>query len=373
MDSQLNYNLFQQSYCLSVAANIASHHEGTEETLENEMKQTLNQTLPTLPGKWEVTWGPRVIKEQNKPDSPKGGPDNVWYAATDETQKICVVAIAGTAHKSWVDWLQNLAIQEVVDFNAWVDQWSSDGIPKPQTSDPDGIDGSTVAYCAKGTCIGAWNILSNSSTVDGEVMRIDQYLSRLDESYSIVFTGHSLGGVLAPTVALGLRTADMVGPHDVKVLASAGVSPGNDKLAANYAASFSKTPESAENYQVYNTDYYNEFDIVPQAWSINLDDDRNLGNILSRILRLTPSLKPWADAFVGIAKKLSLWSKIQYTPLPGQKFTGPTLPEEISSWDDVEEIVSKQHTHAYWDEIGIADFANRFETRFKLCEGAEAE
>ncbi|KAF2963774.1 hypothetical protein GQX73_g9790 [Xylaria multiplex] len=375
----LDYNLFQQIYCLSMSANIVSGHEGSEETLQNVLQQSLNRVLPKLPGKWTISWGPKVFKEQNK-DSPKGGPDNVWFAAADESKNVCV-AIAGTAPHSWADMGQNLGVNKVVDFDAWVRQWSSDNIPKPQPCNPNENDGSTVAYCAKGTCIGAWNILhnpgtaalSNCSTDAAKVMRIDEYLSRLDASHTVVFTGHSLGGVLAPVVALGLRKANRINVHDVKVLASAGVSPGNDKLARDFAETFPSPQELVGTYKVYNTDYYNEFDIVPQAWSISPADDRNLYNILNRILQFSDKLKPWAELLSNIAMGLSRASRIRYVPLPGQGFTGQAPSGPIQSWDDLRRIVGEQHSLAYWNTIGITDFMRLFERTFCLLEGAEAE
>ncbi|KAI0548417.1 hypothetical protein F4679DRAFT_574201 [Xylaria curta] len=365
MDSQNKYNLFQQIYCLSVAANIVSQHEGSEETLQNAMKQSLDKVLPVLSGDWAVSWGPRVFKARNK-DLPGGGPDNVWFAAVSQSQKVCVVAIAGTSPNSWADMQQNFGTHKVVDFNAWVEQWSPEGIPKPQTHTPD--SSSAAAYCAKGTCIGVWNVLSNLGAVAGELLRIDQYLDRLDSSYTIVITGHSLGGALAPIVALGLCTANTTGAYtnNIKVLASAGVSPGNEKLALDFATTFPKEPESAESYQVYNMNYYNEFDIVPQAWSIRPNDDRNLYNILSKILRFSEDLYPWANTLLKIAIRLSKASKIQYVPLPGQRFTGPPLPEQIKSWKEAKDVMREQHMRSYWRQIGITDFMKRFEYRFRL-------
>ncbi|KAI0896540.1 hypothetical protein F4806DRAFT_508407 [Annulohypoxylon nitens] len=367
MDCPFDYNLFQEIYCLSFASNIVSGIEGSEKDLEETMKEALNNVLRCLPGGWVVSWGPRVFK--NDSNSSCGPPDNVWFAAVSEAQKICVTAIAGTAHGSTADIIQNLDVYKVVDFNAWVEEWSQSEIPKPRASDSDKIDDSTVAYCAEGTCIGVWNILSNTSEAAGEVMRIDQYLSRLDTSYKIVFTGHSLGGALSPIVALGLYTADMIGTHDVKVLPSAGVSPGNSKLESDYATSFPKCPPSAKDYKVYNTDYYNEFDIVPQSWSITDTDDRNLGNILSNILNFEECAGKLPEKLVVIAELLSLKSNIRYKPLPGQKFTGPQPPEEIRSWDDAMDFVRTGHNQAYLEEIGIIEFVKLFERGFRSGDG----
>ncbi|KAI0457204.1 hypothetical protein F5B21DRAFT_464717 [Xylaria acuta] len=365
-----HYNLFQQLYCLSMVPNLVAAHQGSEEALQDALKKSLNELLPQLPGNWSISWGPRVYKVKRK-DPSKGGPDNVWLAAVDETQKICVVAIAGTALNSLADIYQDLWVHKVVDFNAWVDQWSPQGIPKPKTSTPDQDNGSALAYCAKGTCIGVWNVLNNVSTEAGEGTRIDQYLSSLDSSYTIVVAGHSLGGALSPIAALGLVKANLVGNHTVKVLPSAGVSPGNDVLAADYAAIFPKDPPSSEDYQVFNAGYYNAFDVVPQAWSINSDDDRNLPNIVDTILHCEGDLKNFVNFLLALAVGQSKKSQIRYTPLPGQRFAGPPPPAPVRSWDQVTGILGTQHGSAYWDEIGISEFINQFYKKFSKRVGAQ--
>ncbi|KAI1750632.1 hypothetical protein F4782DRAFT_244475 [Xylaria castorea] len=370
MDDPYHYNLFQQIYCLAMATGIVSNYQAPEAALQAALKQALNQVLPQLTGNWTVSWGPRVYKEKNQ-DSPEGGPDNVWFAAVDDNQKVCVVAIAGTASNSWADISQDFNVFEVVDFNAWVELWSSEGIPQPEARKPTQDNGSALSYCAKGTCDGVWNVLNNVSTEPDEGTRIDQYLAGLDSSYTVVVTGHSLGGALSPIVALGLVKAKLAGSHKVKVLPSAGVSPGNDKLAADYATTFPKDPLLGEGYQVYNTDYYNTFDIVPQAWSIDTNDDRNLHNILDKIIHPTDDFRPEVEGYVNLAIALSKASQIRYTPLPGQSFTGPQPPDQFQSWDEVTLILGAEHVLAYWDKIGITEFMKLFNSKFSKQVGAQ--
>ncbi|KAJ2988461.1 hypothetical protein NUW58_g3967 [Xylaria curta] len=364
IDDDFNYNLFQQIYCLSMASNIVGKTEGTEANLQAAMKQALNQKLPILTGSWALSWGPRVYQEQD-PDSPKGGPDNAWFAAVDDTQKICVVAIAGTASNSDVDLHQDIDVKDVVNFNAWVDQWSAQGIAKPTVSVPDPNTSSQLPYCSKGTCAGVYNILSNVSTESGEGTRIDQYLRDLDSSYTVVFTGHSLGGALAPVSALGLVKKNLIGNKNVKIVPSAGVSPGNDKFAADYAAALPKDTQPGPGYSVYNVDYYNVFDVVPQAWSISPSDDRNLNNILTEILHCSDSLKPTAEFFWGLAFDDSKNSNIRYTPLPGESFTAQPPPTLIDTWGELLNVVSYEHVIAYWEELGITEFMNQFNDKFR--------
>ncbi|KAI2773234.1 hypothetical protein F4815DRAFT_488356 [Daldinia loculata] len=364
--AEFDYNLFQQIYCLSMVTGVVSNKKDTETNLQDALKKTLDDILPRLTGAWSISWGPRVFKE--KPDESEGGPDNVWFAAIDHTQKVCAVAIAGTAANSISDLWQDFNVGAVVDFEDWVESWSSQGIPKPK-EDHSQKDPSR-SYCAKGTCDGTWNVLSNPSTAVNSGLRVDEYLQQLDSDYTIVFTGHSLGGALAPTSALGLAQSKIGCRNTVKVLPSAGVSPGNDVFAKKYSEVFAKDPLSSKDYKVYNTDFYNIYDIVPQAWSTNPDHDRNLNNIL-KILQCSDDFKPKAEQLVSVAQFLATKSHVLYTPLPGQSFVGCPPPiDPIESWDQVGEHSSQHHVLAYWDELGIAEFMHIFDDKFSKRIGA---
>ncbi|KAI0205628.1 hypothetical protein F4808DRAFT_239716 [Astrocystis sublimbata] len=363
MSDQFDYDLFQQIFCLSMATGIVSDQQGPEAVLQNAMKKSLTKALPKLPGKWSISWGPRILKEKNK-ESEKGGPDNVWFAAVEETQRICVVAIAGTASNSWADIYQDFDVWAVVNFDEWVQQWSSAGIPRPESSKPDADSSASLPWCAKGACVGVWNVLSNVSTEPGEDTRIDQYLQSLPRDYTIVVTGHSLGGALAPVAALGLARSQLTS-HEIKVLPSAGVSPGNEVLAMQFASEFPHDRQGPKSYEVFNVDYHNIFDIVPQAWSVDPIDDRNLNNILGRILHCDNEFRSTVEFYVNIAFGLSKSSQIRYTPLPGQSFAGPPPPTMIKNWDQVKEVLSTEHVLAYWDETDINEFMRLFDNSFK--------
>ncbi|KAI0100078.1 hypothetical protein GGR51DRAFT_533760 [Nemania sp. FL0031] len=356
MGDKWNFNLFQQIYCFAMMTGIVGDITASEKDLQDAMIATFNEVVPGLSGSWTISWGPRVYKEDDKPDT---GPDNVWFAAIDEIQKICVVAIAGTQSNSLPDLYQDFDVIEVVDFNGWVRQWSKDGIPQPKNANP--TADKTLPYCAKGTCAGVWNVLKNASTAASEGIRIDEYLRSLDSSYTIVFTGHSLGGALAPMSALGLTKASLLGDHTVKVLPSAGVSPGNEILTADYVNTFPKDPPSGEGYQVYNLDYYNTLDVVPQAWSVHSEDDRNLNIILDRIIHPSEDYLPKLRELLAGAIGLSVLSQVRYTPLPGLPFTGPPPPDVIHNKEELEAYMGIGHVFSYWKKTGIYDFMTQFD------------
>ncbi|KAI0417747.1 hypothetical protein F5X98DRAFT_132675 [Xylaria grammica] len=356
------YNLFQQIYILSMITGLASDVKDTEQNIQDRLEQCLQGTLPKLACTWKLSWGPRVFK---KVDDPEKQLDNAWFAVVDHTKNICVLAIAGTASDSMEEWFENLRVNEVVDFNAWVKLWSTQGIPEPGITPPEDIN-PQFPYCAHGTSVGVWHVLSNvSTTTAGQDTRIDEYLRTLGPEYTIVVTGHSLGGALSPMVALGLKQANLLGGHDVKVLPSAGVSPGNDVLARRYAEEFPKDPSAGESYRVYNLDYYNVYDFVPQAWSLT-DVDRNLNNILGKILHIPDGdLLNELRLLVAFAVGRSKESGIPYTPLQGQKFEGsPPPPDSIETKEELEEVIGQQHVLAYWDEIGIRDFMQPVKDKF---------
>ncbi|KAI0467804.1 hypothetical protein F4859DRAFT_517672 [Xylaria cf. heliscus] len=369
MGDTFNYNLFQQIYCLSFSTGIISNSQGLEEDLQATLKEALDNLLPQLTGNWAISWGPRVFKKEHRHPA-KGGPDNVWFAAVDDIQKFCIVAIAGTAVNSLESIYQDLNVVQVVDFNAWVDLWSPEGIPKPAVTKPDKYSGSTFPYCAMGACQGVWNVLSNVSTEASEGMRIDQYLSSLDPSYTIVVTGHSLGGALAPIVALGLVKAKLIGDNEVKVLPSAGVSPGNEPFAVDFVAAFPKDPPSSNDYKVYNLEYYNTFDIVPQAWSTDPRDDRNLHNVTEKILHSTGKVETQVKDLVHGAIVLSTLSRIRYTPIPGQSFDGPQPPDPLRTWKEVVSVLGEEHVTAYLSEIGVTEFVDLFRKELSKLAGA---
>ncbi|KAK1993467.1 hypothetical protein LX36DRAFT_714581 [Colletotrichum falcatum] len=114
------YNVWQQIYCLSAASNSVAAKVATEADLQAAMERALEEKLPRIGGDWRVSWGPRVYKP--RPEK-KGAVENAWFAAASEARKLVVVAVAGTAPVSLRDWLDDVDVARVVDFDGWVGRW----------------------------------------------------------------------------------------------------------------------------------------------------------------------------------------------------------------------------------------------------------
>ena len=382
MPHTYDYNPAQQIYCLSAASNAAGSTAGTQQKLQAAMKTVLQDTLPELSGDWEVSWGPKVYCKQ--PDNDKGYVDNVWFAAASESQKRVVVAIAGTAPPSIDDLLQDVDVFEGVDLGAWYGTWKDDDVVK----EPPVVwltDLQQKMSCASGTATGVWNVLSHEAPrgCPGEGTYLYDYLQAIDKKpgWSIIFTGHSMGGAITPVLALGLLTWGKLSPgcHHF-TMASAGPSTTNDVFSAEFHKEFPAdrpAPVSPPAYAAFNTDLYNTQDIVPQAWSLDLQSDRNIGNITNHIYVLNRGSRPgtisddvWeylAGATLLSVAALSRYSA-QYSCLQGTPFTGRKIAF-VSSLDELKASVEKQHTKEYWHFIGIQDFESQFEKQLFIQPG----
>ncbi|KAK7908872.1 hypothetical protein PG985_016175 [Apiospora marii] len=352
-----DYTQTQQLYCLGFAAGAAGDYKDTEKNLQARLNNALDNLLPTLPGNWALSWGPKVYKKH--PDDDTHGPDCAWFAAENDSQKLCVVAIAGTAAASEMALRElNCAVDHVVDFGAWVRSWSAaDGIP-PFETDASPED-EAHAYCAKGACLGVSIVLGKTSSGTGQ--RIDQYLQGLPSGYEVVFAGHSHGASIAPAAALGLVRAKMAGANPVSVLPVAGPATGNGRFAQDFERTFPAPDPDDDNASGrrhrFNTNLFNFYDAVPQAWSVDEAQDRNLDRILTAMYHVTgPVLWAEAHAVVLKAKSLARDSRIKYVPIRGCLFQGQAPPDKISDMSVLTSQLSMHHNVAYWDKIGVSEF-----------------
>ncbi|KAH0562178.1 hypothetical protein GP486_003122 [Trichoglossum hirsutum] len=349
------YNFYQQLYCLSVVSNAVTKLSGTPQALQAAMEKALQSNIPDLPGNWNVTWGPTVLK--TSPDLNVGA-DNVWFVAVSDTQKACVVAVAGTATtttRGSPGWIIDMDVENVVDFEAWTDTWTIQSISEPPISSP--VQGK--AYASAGTCQGVYNLVTTPSPAAASGQTLPEYLAKsVPDGYQVIFTGHSMGGALTPTTALGLVNAKVCQASNTSILPSAGASPGNKELEQAISATFppGTPPPPSTPYEVMNTDFYNTLDIVPQAWSLDQSAGRYLLNIENIYASASVLMKIKIDALVDWAVAKSKKSGIAYEPLTGTSFTGATIVK-VTTMPQLEQEAMNEHGTQYWIVIGITDWA----------------
>lgn len=360
-------NTYEQIYALSAASNGVGGLNGTQAKLQQALQAALATTLG--PGSalssWTIQWGPRVWKAS--PDDSNTGPENVWFAAvcpqlafSDGNFDTCVVAIAGTAtsgeclNYEWKN--EDFGVNQIQNFTEWVKSWTAKSSSKPVPTSPCQMTASAL-YCSIGTETGVYNILNNSASsgYPGSDTTVVLFLQSLPSNYRIIFTGHSLGGALSPTLALGLSLAKYrLLPNDPDILTfpTAGASPGNSNFAEAYNEAF-KPRFDEGGYQVFNDDLFNTYDIVPQAWGtdISASPDRNLHNIQSIYGKFPVVFGAEVDFAVYWGVERSDSSKINYIPIQGRKFTGPSPTSVPQNKTQLITEAIKQHTRAYYDYI----------------------
>ena len=314
-------------FALSTASNTVGNYKGTQRNLQKRMQTELPGIISAISGQWEVVWGPVVWKAL--PDIPFTGPDNSWFVARSpgvifddgSIHEAYVVAIAGTS-SIYGGVAEDLQVGTVVDFLGWV----ASGITRrPAPMSPEGVvpDGT---YVANGTAIAAHTLLtepSPSGTASAGLTLCD-FLSGISVSSStrVVFTGHSLGGVLSPTMALALVRSGILG-GEVLVYPTAGPSPGNGSFAELFAQTFpaSSSASSDIEYAVWNRNIVNSLDIVPQAWCTQKrrSPEQNLDNIPS--IYGLPKLFI-VDCAIDVLKYTTDNSNMVYMPLQSRILSG---------------------------------------------------
>jgi hypothetical protein len=226
---------------------------GSKRTFESISDALKN--VPSLSGEWTIVWGPAhhrlplTVFDENL----------MFVVQSTRDPAHFVVVIRGTNPVSVTNWLlQDFAI--VVQT-----PWPYDAHP-----------GSLEPKLSKGTARGlqALQGMKPELGLPGAGVNLYQFLAnRVYESggreLRLSVTGHSLGGALAPTLALWLLDTrqhsddpdcpgwDRELKTRIEVTAFAGPSPGNKDFAEYYD---SKLGERTRRI-------YNSFDVVPHGWA----------------------------------------------------------------------------------------------------------
>lgn len=234
----------QQFFTLSMLINRAVHHHFSQEQLQQSLSE-----FATSIGQWSIVWGPYYYQ----PSSAAGIVNALYVAKQDST---LVVSVSATREKSIYDWQEE-------DLNATPVAWQY---------------ASGAGNITAGDNLGLTNILGALTDNTGATapQTIQQYLSSIADksTLDLVITGHSLGGALAPLLAMALldpaSTLNQNPDQDVSInqwqslylMPTAGPSPGDQTFVAYFQQTVANAGDKWNNAFIWNS-----LDVIPHAWS----------------------------------------------------------------------------------------------------------
>jgi Lipase (class 3) len=211
-------------------------------------------------GPWSVVWGPCVYCIRNRPPITV---TNAMYVAYSASLNTYLVSIAATNPISFFDWI----IEDGGVDPRLMAPWRPK-VPFQATRHEPPIPTTTAAIAA-GTATGISDLLTQTAMRDPVEGSLHQFLkAKKNKDATLIFGGHSLAGALSPTLAFYLYPRPLqAGWKQVLVLPTAGATPGNATLAADFNQIFQPVPDTTGTQDLYwNTDYANTHDVVPHAW-----------------------------------------------------------------------------------------------------------
>jgi hypothetical protein len=207
------YDIIQTVFTLSMLSNSANslqHRSAGEiqKKLAADIEAGLRNDAAQI-GPWSTVWGPVVFQNDGS-----GVSDNAMYAAYNATAKCYVVAIAATNMHSTYD-LNDL------DLNVSSMKAFPLGIQPQQSTQPASAN---VGNVSAGAALGITNLLNMQDPSTSQSLQT--YLNSINDADAIlIFTGHSLGGSLSPTLAAWLYPSAPAGWSAIYVVPTAAPRP----------------------------------------------------------------------------------------------------------------------------------------------------
>jgi len=280
-----------------------------------------------LIGPWKLVWGPAVFQVV------RGAiPANTMFLAEHEETGELFVSIAGTNPFSAYAWF-------VEDFNVSETRaWGHGDAPE------------SVAV-SKGTLKGllALQGMVPPTGFPGANVTLEDFLEERfaeeGDPVEMTVSGHSLGGALAPTLALWLldtqKQWDRHGRATISVYAYAGPTPGNDAFASYFDARFGDRVHRIAN----------PLDVVTHAWNVG-----DLADVKALYTPEIPRDAIWDKAAdVAIAATNGIrYRQIDPSPV---LLNGELKQDLVWRWAprllNLAAQVLYQHTLAYFELMGL--------------------
>jgi hypothetical protein len=295
MANQPPFSLAQTVFMLSLGSNYLFGKTADQPTLLKEIQaylgtpggssgdffEMLNGPNPSYQSlsapDWKTVWGPAVYQAKDNP-----GATNTMFVAYSATEKCYVVAIAGTNPLGdSALFFEDLDVSPA-NMVAWPPTISGGTLtwtpsPNPPSSTP-AIAAGTAGGLSALFGLAALGINPVNNVVTANPVTVQGYLQSVASSgATLVFTGHSLGGALSPTMALMLypTPATVGGWGAVRILATAGPTPGTAGMAGLFSANYAPVAIPAydlynngafQSFTFWNQNYSNKYDVVPRAW-----------------------------------------------------------------------------------------------------------
>lgn len=236
------YSLQQKAFVFSMISSAAANMEGPPAQLEPAVVDKFNRITATYPqylgAPWQLVWGP-VVYQHKETESRVA--DNTAFVARgtgDGGKPVYIVSIAGTNPASAFDvYTEDLSVHQQDSFGSRFQ-----------------------GKISNGTNIGR-NVIEGLVSGGASLL---QFLSGAGgQDATVVFAGHSLGGALAPTVALDYvvnQGLDRRRYANIYVCPTAGPTPGDPFFSNLYARTFRARDG-------FNENLVSSLDAVPHAWN----------------------------------------------------------------------------------------------------------
>lgn len=330
--------LQQQAFCLSWLSNAASDKVDTLARLQDQVRGSFEAFVADNAGRvaaWRLAWGPVASSHDGDDPAALHYADNMMYAAEAqlETGPCLVVGVAGTNEDDAYDWLaEDFSIARQVD---WPYRLA-------------GVGDLAAPKISQAMATGMAALLALRDPRSGGIQAFVDAWTKGHPGGTVIVAGHSLGGALAPTLALalvGLNGGPLAGAR-LLTLASAGQTPGDPAFAALYARLF---PQPDDDGPIpFNTDIVNAHDLVPTAWNaVKLTGFfHNVGDLAFRLEM---------DGLLGAIDLLAdgLLAFKVYAPIARQTFAADPPNVDYASLHDYFGLIVANHLAAYPTYFGV--------------------